>query len=62
MRNGRKEAEKSQAVVRVPYSPPRISSSQAFERLALGCNGTQDELGDLFPKPGFTSCTTTGAS
>ncbi len=44
-----------------PYKPPAIVSSETYERLALGCNGTQ---GGRTPQPknGAASCTTLGAS
>lgn len=42
-----------------PYAPPSVVSSEAFERLALGCNGTAD-TGRA--KSRVTGCTTQGAS
>lgn len=65
MRDHRKEAdteeERAAARVREAYSPPRIVTSQAFERLALGCNGVPDEF-DPIVKEGHTECTTFGSS
>ena len=41
-----------------PYMPPRIETSEPFERLALGCNGTSGGRKKFPP----ASCTTSAAS
>ena len=48
----------TQAKKKRRYQPPAILSSDAFERLALSCSGTQQGL----RKPGNFTCTTHGAS
>lgn len=42
-----------------PYAPPSVVSSEAFERLALGCNGTADTARQ---KTRGVRCSTQGAS
>lgn len=49
-----------------PYTPPSFKSSEAFERLALGCNGQTlpppAPPGRTRPKGGGGGCGTVGSS
>lgn len=55
MKRDREPSEERGEAPRRPYAAPRISTSEAFERLALGCNGAT--VPGPPKEPGFTECT-----
>lgn len=52
--DGEASEERAELGPRRPYAPPRISTSEAFERLALGCNGAS--VPGPAKLPGFNEC------